>query len=336
LDSRKTTSLIVLWIAFIASRAFAQVSISLPDHGQYRIGQFMQVDVNVADASLKDSTIELSAPGALTTTVDLHDQKSVRVPMLMIADDAGHVRWSIKGGSSGELDAPRAAVSSDEPGALAGADAFTPTNEWNPGTSTRVRRMLILSTVLVSLLLIGSVTLLRARAAVGCVFACVVIAGIGLEIARRAISPIWRAEGQIIVVSSNGVARFDTWNYLTSRSAAHASLEIPQGATPIFVDAQHARDVHARLHFDAERNILSLECDLQPGQTVATRQRRTTPSASPLPSTQPIARSLKSPMGGLARRMYVDRTTRVVDEGSVAWTDDQLVHWASVVLYSGR
>jgi hypothetical protein len=91
--------------------------------------------------------------------------------------------------------------------------------------------------------------------------------------------------------------------------------------------------MHARLHFDAARNILSLECDLQPGQKVATRQRRTTKSASPLPTTQPISRSLKSPLGELARRVYVDRNTRIVDEGAVQWTDDQLVHWPSVILY---
>jgi len=351
LDSRKTTTLIAAliarasvaaWVLFalFASRASAQVAISLPDHGEYRIGQFMQVDLSVDEAA-RDRTITLSAPGALTTVVDLHGQSQAHVPMLILANEAGRVRWSIPGGASGELDIPLSPAASTDSsalgGALGGADAFAPTAGWNPGVSSRVRRVLILATVLIALLILGSVTLLRGRLAVAGVFSVVVIALVALQLARRAISPIWRAEGQIVVVNgATGDAQFDSWHYITTRVTSDASIEIPTGGMPVFVDVQHSRNVQALLHVDAARNILTLRCKLEPGMKVAMRQHHAARAASALPSTQPLARAVRSPMGELARRLYVDRDTRIVDEGSVQWTDDQLVHWASVILYRGR
>lgn len=336
MDSRKTTTLIIVLIALIASRANAQVSVSLPDHGEYRVGQFMLVDIGVGE-SARDRTIRLSAPGALATTVNLRRVSRARVPMLMLSNDAGRVQWSIDGGPSGELETPLAPVASGAASAalnaLGGPDAFAPTLAWNPGTSPRVRRVLILSTLLIALLILASVTLLKKRQAAASVFAVVAIASLALEFARRTISPIWRAEGQIIIVSATGEAQFDAWQYITTRGASDVSLEIPPGGTPVFVDAQHARDMQASLQLDVARNILSLRCRLQPAMKVAILQRRTTRAASPLPSTQPMAGLLKSPMGRLARRAYVDSATRIVDEGSVEWSDDQLVHWASVILY---
>jgi hypothetical protein len=113
-------------------------------------------------------------------------------------------------------------------------------------------------------------------------------------------------------------------------------MEIPTDAIPVFIDAQHAHDTSASLHFDAAKNILTLRCKVNAAMTVAVVQRRTTRAASALPSTQPVAHAIKSPMGELARRVYVGRTTRIVDEGTVEWTDDQLIHWPSVILYGER
>ncbi|MBC8107397.1 MAG: hypothetical protein H7Z14_12460 [Anaerolineae bacterium] len=330
-----------LSLAFTASTAIAQVSLSLPSNGSYEPGQFMPVIVN-AEVAARGGTITLAAPGALSTTIAMHGRSQVTVPMLMLTGEAGRMSWSLNGPPPRETNLPLAPDARDGlldqtatglRSAIGGADCYAPTLSWHPGSSVRVRRMSILTATLVAILLLASTLLLRGRRAIVAVCSVVALSAGAIEIGRRYVSPIWRAEGQIVVVGSEKTAQFDTWQYITTRSTAETSIELPKGARPVFVDSQHARDVQASLHFDAARNILSLRCRLEPQMKVAVLLRRITESAPAPPSTQPIARALKSPMSELARRAYVTRETCIVDEGSVQWIDDQLVHWPSVILW---
>src|SRR5688572_16125296 len=94
LDSIKATALtVVLLLATSTSRAAAQVTISLPDRGEYRVGQFMPVELR-AEGDARKSTITLSAPGALPTTVAMNGRESVTAPLLMLSRDAGRLSWA--------------------------------------------------------------------------------------------------------------------------------------------------------------------------------------------------------------------------------------------------
>jgi hypothetical protein len=325
-------------IALFASSAIAQVSINLPWKGSYQPGQFMPVIVT-AQGAARDGKIVLSAHGALPTMVDMHGQSEAAVPMLMLTAGAERMSWSLDGSPPREIDLPLTADWNEVPdaigpnSAIAGPDVYSPTLGWSPGASARVRRVSVLSAVLMAILLLAGAMLLRGRRAIVAICFVVTLSVGAIEIVRRNISPIWRAEGQIIVVGVDGVAQFDTWQYVSTRATADTTIELPKGAWPVFVDPQHAREVQASLRFDAARNILSLHVRLEPQMTVAVLTRRMTESAPAPPSTTPITRAIRSPMGELARSLYVARETRIVDEGSVQWIDDQLLHWASVVLW---
>lgn len=328
-------------LAFCTSNAIAQVSISLPTKASYQPGQFMPVMV-IAEGAARHGTITLTAPGALSTTITMRGQSRATVPLLMLTSEAERLSWSLDGSLQHRIDLPLMAEQSEDQfrrdsvgpdSAIGGAEVYAPTLGWKPAASVRVRRMTVLSASLIALLLLACALLFRGRKAVVGILAVVAISTTGIGIGQRYVSRIWRAEGQIVVVGSDGTAQFDTWQYITARSTSETSIELPQGAIPVFVDPQHARDIQASLHFDAGRNILSLRCRLEPRWKIAVLMRRITESAPAPPSTQPIGRALKSPMGELARRAYVGRQARIVDEGSVEWIDDQLIHWASIILW---
>jgi hypothetical protein len=304
------------------SRAFSQVSISLPEQGEYRIGQFLFVDVRVEN-EFRNLTIELNADGARPTYVYMRGESYARVPLLMLSGNVARLRWKSTFGTATPVAVPLTSrtAASDTLNALGGEDVYAPTVAWNPGASIRLRRPAMLASILIAIVFVISALLLNRRKAMIVIGGVAAVGIMAFETARRNIAPVWRAEGQIIVAGEDGAVQFDQWQYLTVRRASVASIELPDGAIPVFVDAQHGQVTQSSLHYDASRKILSLQCSLQPGMKVAVVHRRTmTESASPLPTTRPITRALRSPMGVLARRVYVDQGTRIVDEGSVECT----------------
>ncbi|CAN5565814.1 hypothetical protein BH09PLA1_BH09PLA1_26710 [soil metagenome] len=341
---------LVCALSIFAPAAIAQVSISLPSSGVYQPGQFMWVIVS-AQGAARDGTIILLAPGALPTVLAMRGQSHATVPLLLLTSEAQQMSWSLDGSPPRPVDAPLVAQLRDVSpspreaervivgpnSSIEGADVYSPVLGWEPGASARVRRMSILGATLIAIALLACPLLLRGRATLIAIFVLVAISATGIAIGRRYLSPIWRAEGEVVIVGADGAAQFDTWQYIATRSPAESSIELPAGARPVFVDPQHARDTHASLHFDAAKNILSLRFKLQPKVKLAVLLRRVTASASPPPwtraSTQPTARAMRSPIVELARRSYVTRETRIVDEGSVQWIDDQLIHWPSVILW---
>ncbi|MGH7180282.1 MAG: hypothetical protein ACREJC_23085 [Tepidisphaeraceae bacterium] len=306
----------------LVATARAEVRVSLPQGNAYRVGQF--ITVAVENDNSVEHTVTLCAD-VVPTVVTLRSAERAMVPVLVLRGDAG-LTWSMDTASAREFATPlvqtttRPADDVLPVDALDGEAVYAAIGSWSPGWPMRVRRNVALSGVLIALAY-SACLLPRGKTRIALAAAVTIAACVVLERWRNTLPTATIARGEVLVVD-RAETRADAWTFataLTDEVDLRLSLD---GATPIFVDAKHARDLQARVLVDGATNRTLLSIVIPRGGKVAVVARgRASAKNEKLDALTP------SPLAEIARRLYVSPEFRIEGQRSAAGFD-----WPVVVL----
>jgi hypothetical protein len=204
--------------------------------------------------------------------------------------------------------------------AIAGNAAYLPTQSWQPGQPAILRRKILLTAVLVTLLVMSSL-LIRSRWSIVLMAAIALICGGAIESWRRNQPAIRGATGQIIV-NSNGFQEIDTWRYFTS---AHGAQMTVANGTPILLDIEHAIQIDLKLQANADGSD-AWQFTLPVNSRITFLSREFSPKSA----LNQIEATSRSPMYELAREMYLGSDRKIL--GEIAPTQSSDDSWRTVVV----
>jgi hypothetical protein len=254
--------------------------------------------------------VQIGGEGVLPTLVSFDAWTNRAVVPLVVFDPSARPTINDKDVAISELpeppDRPRA-IGPDA--AVLGDDAYVPTIAWRPGAGDQTRRRVVLAGVLVTLAMVACTLLRGRRAALGTLVAVSLASSGAIAWWQRAQPDFVEADGSVIVVRRDGSIQHDRWRYFTTRrDVATLNVALATGATPVFSDAEHAKQVIATIRVDARTGGQTLVCTLRRGARVAVMERSIRGGGGGGGGAPPVATSQtsrRSSIGELARRLYV-------------------------------
>ena len=206
--------------------------------------------------------------------------------------------------------------------------AYAPTAAWLRGWPATVRRQVVLTAILFSLLALG-LSLWRSLKAVLAIVALSAGTAGGVAV-WRAKQPAGLAAGGAVLVRGGPVTQRDDWTYCAVLRPATQSFAFSRTTRPVLGYRNQIAQTDLQLVCREDGTPMRFDFRLEPRQSLAFLNRSVWPTDAGGPVTNPVS----SPLRGTADALYMTKGDRMA--GQVIPSDVSDERWPAVVIERER